>query len=154
MVLGTKAKLERIPFNRPHAVGRELAYLEAAIATGHLSGNGEYGRRCCEWLENSIGGTRALLTPSCTAALEMAAMLADVGAGDEVILPSFTFPSTASAFALRGAIPVFVDVREDTFNVDATLIEPAITERTRAIVVVHYARSTGTPGSIRALPIS
>jgi dTDP-4-amino-4,6-dideoxygalactose transaminase len=128
-----------IPFNRPYTVGAEFAYIQRAIDEGHLSGNGRFSVRCQEWLERKTGARRALLTPSCTAALEMAALLAEVGPGDEVIMPSFTFVSTANAFVLRGAVPVWVDVRDDTFNLDERLIEDAITDRTRAIVPVHYA---------------
>jgi len=128
-----------IPFNRPHLTGKELDYIAQAHANGHLSGDGAFTRRCNEWLEQTVGCARALLTHSCTAALEMAALLADVGPGDEVIMPSFTFVSTANAFVLRGAVPVFVDIRPDTLNIDETLIEAAITPRTRAICVVHYA---------------
>src|SRR5206468_2564875 len=105
----------------------------------HLAGNGRFTARCQAWLEERLGCRRALLTHSCTGALEMAAILAGVGAGDEVILPSFTFVSTANAFVLRGATPVFVDIRPDTLNLDERLVEAAITARTRAIVPVHYA---------------
>ncbi|MGH2952089.1 MAG: dTDP-4-amino-4,6-dideoxygalactose transaminase [Solirubrobacterales bacterium] len=129
----------RLTFNRPYATGREFDYIREAIENRHLSGNGPFDRRCCEWLQQRTGSPRAFLTSSCTSALEMAAMLAGVGSGDEVIMPSFTFVTTASAFALRGATPVFVDVRPDTLNLDETLIESAVTERTRAIVPVHYA---------------
>ena len=128
-----------IPFNKPYMTGRELAYIAEAHANGHLAGDGAFSRRCQAWLEKKIGCHKALLTHSCTAALEMAAMLADLRAGDEVIMPSYTFVSTANAFVLRGAVPVFVDVRPDTFNIDETLIEAAITERTKAIIPVHYA---------------
>lgn len=128
-----------IPFNRPHVTGAEFDLIREAIAAGHLSGNGPFARRCGEWLEREIGSAVALLTPSCTAALEMSAMLADVGPGDEVIMPSFTFVSTANAFVLRGGVPVFVDIREDTLNLDERLVESAITDRTKAIVPVHYA---------------
>lgn len=128
-----------IPFNRPYLTGRELHNISEAHAAGHLSGDGLFTRRCNAWLEASIGCDRALLTHSCTGALEMAALLAQVGPGDEVIMPSYTFVSTANAFVLRGATPVFVDVRADTFNLDETLVEQAITDRTRAIVPVHYA---------------
>jgi dTDP-4-amino-4,6-dideoxygalactose transaminase len=130
---------EMIPFNRPFMTGHELAYMEQAHANGHLAGDGPFTRRCNAWLEKQCASPKALLTHSCTAALEMSALLADVGAGDEVIMPSFTFVSTANAFALRGAVPVFVDIREDTLNLDEALIEAAITPRTRAIMVVHYA---------------
>ena len=128
-----------IPFNKPYMTGRELSYIAEAHANGHLAGNGQFSKRCCAWLEERIGSQKALLTHSCTAALEMAAILSGVGVGDEVIMPSFTFVSTANAFVLRGATPVFVDVRPDTLNIDATRIEAAITPRTKAIVPVHYA---------------
>ncbi len=128
-----------IPFNKPHMTGRELSYIAQAHSNGHLSGDGSFTKRCHAWLEERTQSSRALLTHSCTAALEMAALLLDLKPGDEVILPSYTFVSTASAFALRGAVPVFVDIREDTLNIDERLIEAAITPRTRAICVVHYA---------------
>lgn len=128
-----------IPFNKPYMTGRELWLIAQAHARGHLSGDGEFTRRCHQWLEQSIGCERALLTHSCTAALEMSALLLDLVPGDEVIMPSYTFVSTANAFVLRGAVPVFVDIRADTLNIDETLIEAAITSRTRAICVVHYA---------------
>src|SRR5262249_16214605 len=117
----------------------ELSYIAQAHANGHLAGNGAFSKRCARWLEDRLGSEKALLTHSCTAALEMAALLTDVGPGDEVIMPSFTFVSTANAFPLRGATPVFVDIRADTLNIDETKIEAAIPSRTRAIVVVHYA---------------
>ncbi len=129
----------KIPFNKPSAVGAELANIADALARGHLSGDGYYTKRCHQWLEQRLGCRRALLTHSCTGALEMAAILCDLAPGDEVIMPSYTFVSTANAFALRGATPVFVDIRADTLNIDERLIEAAITPRTRAIVVVHYA---------------
>ncbi len=128
-----------IPFNLPSMVGRELEYIVEAVRAGHLAGDGAFTRRCQQWLEERCGARKVLLTHSCTAALEMAALLCDAGEGDEVIMPSFTFVSTANAFALRGARPVFVDVRPDTLNMDEKQIEGAITERTRAIVAVHYA---------------
>src|SRR5438034_966866 len=128
-----------IPFNLPSMVGRELEYIVEAVRGGHLAGDGAFTRRCQQWLEERCGARKVLLTHSCTAALEMAALLCDAGEGDEVIMPSFTFVSTANAFALRGARPVFVDIRPDTLNMDEQLIEAAITERTRAIVAVHYA---------------
>ena len=128
----------RIPFNRPHLTGREFTYISEAVAGGQLAGNGVFTQRCHTWLERELGCARALLTHSCTAALEMAALLLDLVPGDEVIMPSFTFVSTANAFVLRGARPVFVDIRPDTLNMDETLIEAAITDRTRAIVPVHY----------------
>lgn len=117
----------------------ELSYVAQAQANGHLSGDGPYTRQCHSWLERRAGGGKALLTHSCTAALEMAAILAEVEPGDEVILPSYTFVSTANAFVLRGAVPVFVDIRADTLNLDERLVAAAITERTRAVVPVHYA---------------
>jgi dTDP-4-amino-4,6-dideoxygalactose transaminase len=119
--------------------GRELWYIAQAHANGHMAGNGWFTKQCQSWLESTTGAHRALLTHSCTAALEMAAILADIRPGDEVILPSYTFVSTANAFVLRGATPVFVDIRPDTLNIDETKIEAAITEKTRAIVPVHYA---------------
>lgn len=128
-----------IPFNRPFLTGNELRYIEEAHARGHLAGDGQFTRRCHEWLRAETGAAGALLTHSCTAALEMTALLADIAPGDEVIMPSYTFVSTANAFCLRGGVPVFVDIRADTLNIDETLIESAITERTRAICVVHYA---------------
>ena len=128
-----------IPFNKPFMTGRELAYIARAHANGHLAGNGAFSKRCSAWLEERIGSQKALLTHSCTAALEMAAILSGVGPGDEVIMPSFTFVSTANAFVLRGAVPIFVDIEPDTLNMDATKIEAAITPRTKAIVPVHYA---------------
>jgi dTDP-4-amino-4,6-dideoxygalactose transaminase len=128
-----------IPFNKPHATGREFGYIQQAIDGGHLSGNGPFDRRCGEWLEHRIGCRRAFLTASGTSALEMAMLLADLGPGDEVLLPSFTFVTAASAVALRGATPVFVDIRPDTLNLDERAAADAVTERTRAIVPVHYA---------------
>ncbi|MFK2878782.1 dTDP-4-amino-4,6-dideoxygalactose transaminase [Rhodanobacter hydrolyticus] len=128
-----------IPFNRPYLVGRELDNIAQAHTNGQLSGDGVFTRHCHTWLEQRIGTRKALLTHSCTAALEMAAILLDLQPGDEVIMPSFTFVSTANAFVLRGAVPVFVDIRPDTLNIDETLIESAITAHTRAICVVHYA---------------
>jgi dTDP-4-amino-4,6-dideoxygalactose transaminase len=127
-----------VPFNRPAPAGRELAYVHDAIERGHLSGDGVYTRKCEAVLSELLRGARVLLTTSCTHALEMAALLLDLRPGDEVILPSFTFVSTANAFVLRGARPVFVDIRSDTLNMDETLLAAAITERTRAIVPVHY----------------
>lgn len=129
----------RIPFNKPYMTGKELWYISQAHANGHLAGDGEFTRRCNAWLENRVGCNQALLTHSCTAALEMTAILADLQPGDEVIMPSYTFVSTANAFVLRGAIPVFVDIRPDTLNIDEARIEEAITDKTKAIVVVHYA---------------
>ena len=129
----------KIPFNKPYLTGRELSYIAQAHQEGHLSGDGTFTKKCHAWLEKEIGCQKALLTHSCTGALEMAAMLANIGPGDEVIMPSYTFVSTANAFALRGATPVFVDIRSDTLNLDETRVEAAITENTRAIVPVHYA---------------
>ena len=128
-----------IPFNKPFMTGRELANIAVAHGNGHLSGDGPFTRDCHAWLEKRTGAQKALLTHSCTAAIEMMALLLDLGPGDEVIMPSFTFVSTANAFVLRGAIPVFVDIRADTLNIDENRIEEAITSRTRAICVVHYA---------------
>jgi len=128
-----------IPFNKPYMTGKELWYVAQAHANGHLAGDGAFSKRCGVWLEQRIGCRKALLTHSCTAALEMAALLADIGPGDEIIMPSYTFVSTANAFALRGGVPVFVDIRPDTLNIDETRIEAAITPRTKAIVPVHYA---------------
>jgi dTDP-4-amino-4,6-dideoxygalactose transaminase len=129
----------KIPFNLPYMTGRELSYIAEAHSCGYLAGDGPFTRRCHAWLEQQIGCRKALLTPSCTAALEMMALLLDIEEGDEVILPSFTFVSTANAFVLRGGVPVFVDIRPDTLNIDETRIEEAITPRTKAIVPVHYA---------------
>ncbi|MBK8401757.1 MAG: dTDP-4-amino-4,6-dideoxygalactose transaminase [Propionivibrio sp.] len=128
-----------ISFNKPYMTGKELWYISQAHASGHLAGDGQFTRKCSAWLEQRIGCQKALLTHSCTAALEMAAILADVQPGDEVIMPSYTFVSTANAFVLRGATPVFVDIRPDTLNIDEARIEDAITSRTKAIVPVHYA---------------
>lgn len=128
-----------IPFNRPPSTGDELRYIEEALSQRKLSGDGPFSERCHRWFENRLGCKRAFLTPSCTHALEMAALLIDVKPGDEIIMPSYTFVSTANAFVLRGAHIVFVDIRPDTMNIDETLIEQAITEKTRAIVPVHYA---------------
>lgn len=131
--------MKNIPFNKPYMTGRELWYIAQAHTNGHLAGDGMFTKKCHAWLEARTGTHKALLTHSCTAALDMAAMLADIQPGDEVIMPSYTFVSTANAFVLRGGIPVFVDIRPDTLNIDETLIEAAITPRTKAIVPVHYA---------------
>jgi dTDP-4-amino-4,6-dideoxygalactose transaminase len=128
-----------IPFNWPVPVGDELAYVQDVLQRGHLSGDGVYTRRCHELLREICGGARVLLTTSCTHALEMAALLLEIRPGDEVIVPSFTFVSIPNAFVLRGARPVFVDVRPDTLNLDETLLPAKIGPRTRAIVAVHYA---------------
>jgi dTDP-4-amino-4,6-dideoxygalactose transaminase len=140
-----------IPYNRPHLTGDELRFIAEAVANLQLSSNGEFTRRCQSWLEERLGAARVFLTHSCTAALEMAALLAGIGLGDEVIMPCFTFVSTANAVVLRGGVPVFVDVRPDTLNLDETLIEAAITERTRAICPVHYAGVAASMGAICAL---
>ena len=128
-----------IPFNKPYMTGKELWYISQAHAKGHLAGDGSFTKLCNEWIEQRTGSQRALLTHSCTAGLEMAALLADLGPGDEVIMPSYTFVSTANAVVLRGAVPVFVDIRPDTLNLNERLIEAAITPRTKAICPVHYA---------------
>lgn len=128
-----------IPFNRPPHTGNEDQYVFAAMRSEKISGDGKYGHLCQQWFEQQLGCKKALLTPSCTQALEMAAILINVQPGDEVIMPSYTFVSTANAFVLRGAKIVFVDIRPDTLNIDETLIEQAITPRTKAIVPVHYA---------------
>lgn len=129
----------QIPFNKPYLTGKELHYVAEAHSFGQLAGDGRFTQRCNQWLEQRTGCHKALLTHTCTAALEMAAILADIQPGDEVIMPSYTFVSTANAFVLRGGVPVFVDIRPDTLNIDETLIESAITSKTRAIVPVHYA---------------
>ncbi|MFO1321952.1 MAG: dTDP-4-amino-4,6-dideoxygalactose transaminase [Burkholderiales bacterium] len=131
--------MTRIIFNKPFMTGKELFHIAEAHFNSILAGDGPFTRRCHAWLEAVTGARKALLTHSCTAALEMAAILADIGSGDEVIMPSYTFVSTANAFALRGGVPVFVDVRPDTFNLDERRIEAAITPRTKAVVPVHYA---------------
>ena len=128
-----------IPFNRPYLTGNEINNIRQAHEYGKLSGDGIFTRKCHKWLESNSNTTKALLTHSCTAALEMAAILLEIQPGDEVIMPSYTFVSTANAFVLRGGVPVFVDIREDTLNLDEELIERAITGRTKGIVVVHYA---------------
>jgi len=128
-----------VPFNWPFMTGKELYFIAEAHFQGRLAGDGPFTDRCHKWIEARTGCPKALLTHSCTAALEMAALLLEIKAGDEVIMPSYTFVSTANAFVLRGARPVFVDIREDTLNIDENLIEEAISPRTRAIVAVHYA---------------
>jgi dTDP-4-amino-4,6-dideoxygalactose transaminase len=128
-----------IPFNLPHMTGKELYYIAHAHFNGKLAGDGPFTKRCHGWLEERTGCNKALLTHSCTAALEMAAILANLQPGDEVIMPSYTFVSTANAFVLRGAVPIFVDIRPDTLNIDECKIEAAITPRTRAVAPVHYA---------------
>ncbi|GBC78108.1 dTDP-4-amino-4,6-dideoxygalactose transaminase [bacterium HR08] len=129
----------RIPFNWPSFEGQEQAYMVQAVANGHISGDGPFTEKCREILEKQLGALKVLLTPSGTHALELIALLLDIREGDEVIVPSFTFVSTANAFVLRGARPVFADIRPDTLNLDETQLERLITPRTRAIVVVHYA---------------
>ena len=128
-----------IPFNRAFLTGKELTYIREAVSAGHISGDGAFTRNCQAFLQQVVGCSQALLTTSCTDALEMTALLLDIKPGDEVIIPSFTFVSTINAFVLRGAVPVFADIRPDTLNIDETRLEALITSRTRAIVVVHYA---------------
>jgi dTDP-4-amino-4,6-dideoxygalactose transaminase len=130
---------KHIGFNHPYMTGKELYYIAEAKFGNMLAGDGPFTKRCHRWLERQTGCSKALLTHSCTAALEMMALLLDIAPGDEVIMPSYTFVSTANAFVLRGGVPVFVDIREDTLNIDERLIEAAITPRTKAIVPVHYA---------------
>lgn len=142
---------KKIPFNWPYMTGKELYYIAEAHFNGRLAGDGPFTKRCHSWLEERAGCRKALLTHSCTAALEMAALLLDIQPGDEIIMPSFTFVSTANAFVLRGGVPVFVDIREDTLNLDERLIEAAITPRTRAIVPVHYAGVACEMGTIMAI---
>lgn len=129
----------RIPFNKPFIAGNEMTYIAQAVAGGQLAGDGAFTRQCHAWLEKTLACPMALLTQSCTSALEMAAMLANIQPGDEVIMPSFTFVSTANAFVLRGGVPVFLDIRPDTMNLNEALISAAMTPKTKAIVPVHYA---------------
>jgi dTDP-4-amino-4,6-dideoxygalactose transaminase len=138
----------KIPFCKPFIIGKELFYMAQAVMSGSISGDGVFTKRCHNWLETELQCRKALLTHSCTAALEMAAILIDIAPGDEVIMPSFTFVSTANAFVLRGGVPVFVDIRPDTLNIDERLVEAAITPKTKAIVAVHYA---GQPCAMAAL---
>ncbi len=138
---GTNGKpdsMKTIPFNSPYKAARELEYVGEVLQSRRLSGGGKFTRACEAWLQQSTGAPRVLLTTSCTAAIEMAAMLLEIRPGDEIIMPSFTFPSTANAFVLRGAKPVFVDIREDTLCIDEAAIERAIGPRTKAIVPMHY----------------
>ncbi|NJM09798.1 MAG: aminotransferase class I/II-fold pyridoxal phosphate-dependent enzyme, partial [Bdellovibrionaceae bacterium] len=128
-----------IPFSRPHIPAETLRYVKDSLESGRLSGDFEFTKLCHNWIEQNTGVAKALLTTSCTHALEMAALLGDIAPGDEVIMPSFTFSSSANAFVLRGAKIVFVDIRPDTMNIDESLVEEAITPKTRAIVPVHYA---------------
>ena len=134
-----KVKSNLIPFNWPYMTGKELYYIAEAHFNGALAGDGPFTKLCQEWIEIRTGCSKALLTHSCTAALEMAALLLDIQPGDEIIMPSYTFVSTANAFVLRGGVPVFIDIREDTLNLNESLIESAITPRTRGIALVHYA---------------
>jgi len=143
--------MDHIPFNRPFLSGLELEYISQAHTTGALSGNGPFSKICETLIEEEVGCAAALLTHSCTAALEMTALILDLQPSDEVIMPSYTFVSTANAFALRGATPVFVDIRADTLNIDETLIEAAITDRTKAICIVHYAGVACEMDSIMAV---
>jgi dTDP-4-amino-4,6-dideoxygalactose transaminase len=142
---------DQIPFNWAYASGKELVYVAEAQRNHHLSGDGPFTKRCQQWIEQQTGCPTVLLTHSCTSALDLAALVLDIKSGDEVILPSYTFVSTANAFVLRGAIPVFVDIREDTLNLDEKLIEDAITPRTRAIVPVHYAGVSCEMDAINAI---
>lgn len=128
-----------IPFNRPYLTGKEIKYIRQARRRAQLAGDGYFTRKCQQWLDKNLGTKKAFLTHSCTSALEMAAVISNIQAGDEIIMPSYTFVSTANAFVLRGGIPVFVDIRPDTLNIDEKLIEKAITPRTKAIVPIHYA---------------
>src|SRR4029077_2297916 len=128
-----------IPFNKPYLHGRELVYIAQSVASGKISGDGIFSLKCHDFFQRKYGFKKALLTTSCTDSLEMAALLLDIQSGDEVILPSFTFVSTANAFVLRGGRPVFCDIRPDTLNLDESRLEQLITTRTRAIVAVHYA---------------
>ena len=143
--------LTMIPFNTPYFTGREHEYLLHAIDYKDLSGDGPYTKRCQEWLENNTLSPSVLLTHSCTSALEMAAELINISPGDEIIMPSFTFVSTANAFVAKGGIPVFVDIRADTLNIDENLIVAAITQKTKAIVVVHYAGVACNMGEIKKI---
>jgi dTDP-4-amino-4,6-dideoxygalactose transaminase len=129
----------KVDFNRPVVIGREFEYMREAIENGHISGDGPFTKRCHAFLEEQLGVSKALLTTSCTHALEMSAILLEIEPGDEVIVPDFTFVSTVNAFVLRGARPLFVDIRRDTLNLDESRLEAALTSRTRAIVPVHYA---------------
>ena len=130
----------KIPFNKPFIAGKELFYIaQAVIENNHTAGDGPFTKKCQAWLEERLGCRKVLLTHSCTAALEMSAILADIKPGDEIIMPSYTFVSTASSFVLRGGVPVFIDIRPDTLNINENMIQAALTARTRAILPVHYA---------------
>jgi len=128
-----------IVFNKPYMTGKESFYISEAQKSGQLAGDGYFTKKCSHWIESKIGANKALITHSCTAALEMAAILADIKPDDEIIMPSYTFVSSANAFVLRGGVPVFVDIKKDDLNIDECLIEQAITSKTKAILVVHYA---------------
>ena len=141
----------RIPFNRANLTGNEFRYIFQALENGHISGDGQFTKKCHEFLEKELGASKVLLTTSCTDALEMAALLLDIQSGDEVIAPSFTFVSTVNAFVLRGARPVFCDIRTDTLNIDEQRLESLVTPRTKAIVAVHYAGIGCEMDSILAL---
>ncbi len=130
--------MDKIPFNRPFIIGKELYYISQSVLSGHIAGDGIFTKKCHELLENKFNIKKVLLTTSCTSALEMSSILIGIGMGDEVVLPSFTFVSTANAFCLRGAKPVFVDIRRDTLNIDENLIENSITSNSKAIIPVHY----------------
>ena len=142
-----------ITFNVPPFVGKEIDYIDEAIRLRKICGDGTFTKRCSAWLEDRLGASKSLLTTSCTHATEMAVMLSDIGPGDEVIMPSYTFVSTADSVALRGATPVFVDIRSDTMNIDETLIEDAITNRTKAIIPVHYAGVSCEMDSIMSISL-
>ncbi|MBR1611432.1 MAG: aminotransferase class I/II-fold pyridoxal phosphate-dependent enzyme, partial [Methanobrevibacter sp.] len=128
-----------IPFNKVYKCPTSLKYIKDAIDTGTISGNGKYTKKCSKWMEATFHASKVFMTTSCTDALEMTALLLNISPGDEVIMPAYTFVSTANAFLIHGAIPVFVDIRPDTMNIDENLIEQAISPKTKAIVVVHYA---------------
>lgn len=149
--LPTQTAASCIPFNRVYTTQQELEYLAQAIASGQITGDGAFTKKCQTWLEQAFNSPKVLLTHSCTAALEMAVILADIQPGDEVIMPSYTFVSTANAVVLRGGVPVFVDIRPDTLNLDETLIEAAITSKTKAIMPIHYAGVSADMETIGAL---
>jgi len=128
-----------IPFNKPFIFGKELSYIEQVVKTGQIASDGIFTKKCTDFFKNKYQFNCVLMTPSCTASLEMAGMLCDIKPGDEVIMPSYTFVSTANAFVRMGAVPVFVDIREDTLNLNESKIEAVITPKTKAIVPVHYA---------------
>lgn len=147
----TEDGVNSIPFNKLYTTDQELEYISQAIATGQIAGDGAFTKKCQQWLQKVLGSQKVLLTHSCTAALEMAVILADIQPGDEVIMPSYTFVSTANAVVLRGGIPVFVDIRPDTLNLDETKVEAAITSQTKAIMPVHYAGIGCEMTAIKAL---